>query len=43
MGQERHAMSMTTVHLLVNGERKMVTADPMRKALFGGQRPSQDV
>ena len=34
MGQGRHAMSVTTVHLLVNGERKMVTVDPSTPLLW---------
>jgi isoquinoline 1-oxidoreductase alpha subunit len=34
MGQGRHAMPMTTVHLLVNGERRTVTVDPSTPLLW---------
>jgi len=34
MGQGRHAMPMTTVVLLVNGERKTVTVDPSTPLLW---------
>ena len=34
MGQGRHTMSMTTFHLLVNGERKTVAVDPSTPLLW---------
>src|SRR5258708_15283688 len=34
MGQGRHAMSMTTFHLRVNGERKTITVDPSTPLLW---------